>query len=404
MEKLNKEKPFAEIPYEEYKLRIEKGKELAAKHKIDALLLFSPTNIRYYTGFVKTSTVTGPWIRRSAVIPIKGEPVLVGNFMVYAPATTWVKDIRERLTSATDSKPYAELFIETIKDLKLDNKVLGIDLDPWYPGTWALDVSTLDIDFIKKSLPNAKFVDAYKLCMEQRMVKTDYEIGIFRECCTKTAESFKKAYEFAREGVTETEINQIIWQTFISKGGLVSDAVLVGRMTIDTYGRVISIPLERKLERGDQITYNGGACHRGYHSDVSRVISVGKPSDQQRKLYDAVKMGGDASIELLKPGNRVSDVYNVAMKTVKKVFPKIEPAWIAVGHGIGLDSHEPPYLGPDVDIVLKPGMVVAHEVIVSDPETALFGGTTEDDFLITEDGCENLTGAPGKLPRQIFIV
>lgn len=404
MKKQVEEKPFAERPYEEYKLRIEKAKKLMAERKIDALLIFSPINVRYYTGFVKTSTCTGAWKRRSALLPIDGDPVLIGNFMSYAPITTWVKDVRERIVPPSDSKPYAELYVETIKDLKLSNKVLGIDLDYWYPGVWALDVSPLDVEFVKKSLPDAKFVDAYELVREQRMVKTDYEIGIFRECCHKTAESFKKAFKAAREGVTETEINQILWQSFISQGGLVSDAVLVGRMTIDAHDRVISIPLERKLERGDQITYNGGACYRGYHSDVSRIISVGEPSKKQRDLYDAVSKAGDVAIQHLKPGKRASDVYNAAMKTLKEINPKIKPSWIAVGHGIGLDSHEPPYLSPDINVVFKPGMVIAMEVIVSDPEAGLFGGTIEDDFLITEDGCENFTGPPNRLPREVMIV
>lgn len=408
MRKVKAERPFAEMPYEEYQRRVDQAKERMARSGVDALLLFSPTNIRYYTGWVKASTVLGPWLRRSALIPRRGDPVLIGSRTEITRITTWVEDTRERLTYPSNTQPFIDLFVEAVRDLKLDGKVLGIDLDPWYPSMWGLDVSPKDIESIQKNLPRTKFVEAYELCREQRMVKTPYEIELMRACCDITVESFQKGLEAAkkgiREGITEAEINHIIWQTFISKGGLVSDPVLVGRMTIDAYERRLTMPLDRKLAPGDQITYNGGGCYRGYHSDVSRVISVGEPTAKQKKLYEAARLGGDAAIESLQPGRKASEVYHAANKAVGKAYRNIQIVWIAAGHGIGMDSHEPPYLSPDVDIVLKPGMVIAVEVIINDPETKLFGGTTEDNFLITEDGCENLTGSPGKLSREILII
>lgn len=396
---MEKKRPYAEMPYKEYKLRLEKCKELMEEYKIDALLLFSPTNIRYYTGLVKTTTATAPRWRRTAIIPLDGDPVLLGRLgKETARMMTWLEDIRD-VDQILDTTPYVDSCVETIKDLNLHNKVLGIDIDPWWPGMFALDVSPLDIESIKRRSPNARFVEAYQLCREQRFVKTEYEIEIFRKCCEITVEAFEKAFTSAKEGMTEPEISLILWQTFMSNGGL-DDSLLIGRMSVNAYDRLLGMPVKRKLKRGDILTYNGGGCYRGYHSDVSRILSFGEPSEQQKKVFEAARRGTDAAYEAFKPGNKASDVYNAAVKAAKEFYPGIKPLLLC-GHGIGLDSHEPPMLSAKYDTLLKPGVVCAIEILIGDPERRLWGGVVENDLVVTEDGNENMCE---KMSRDVFIV
>ena len=405
MIKTNEKRPFAGIPFEEYTMRIGKCKKLMEECKIDALLVFIPTNIFYYTGFRKATTATCPRYRHSVIIPLEGDPVIVGDHGVAcADVSTWLKDIRH-IEQMHDTSPYVSLFVETMKDLKLHNKTIGIDLDPWFPGMWAPDISPIDIESIKRGLYNATFTEAYQLCRKQRRIKSDYEINIFRKCCEITVESYLEAFKLAKEGVTESQINKTFWETFMSREGLISDPVLVGRMTIDQYGRIVGTPVDRAIKKGDFITYNGGGCYRGYHSDVSRIISVGNPTPQQKQMCDAVSVATDVAYENIKPGNIISDVYKKATDAGVKAYKAYGGTMTALlhcGHSIGLDSHEHPWIAFDVDdIALQPGMVLAVELLFLDKEKGLFSGTIENDLVVTKDGYENMCE---KLTRDIIVV
>ena len=150
----------------------------------------------------------------------------------------------------------------------------------------------------------------------------------------------------------------------------------------DTY------PKSRQLRQGDLLVCDTGIFLEGYASDTARVLSVGEPSDVFSDVYNAILAAREAALGLVRPGTPASAVYDA----VRGAFNEAAlPAHIdMVGHGIGLNLHEPPMLAPGNDTPLRENMVICIEpwVTLADDQGVL---TIEDTFLVTGNGYEQLT-------------
>ncbi|MFX0200092.1 MAG: aminopeptidase P family N-terminal domain-containing protein, partial [Candidatus Hodarchaeota archaeon] len=127
----HREVRFPRFPQNEYKQRLSKARDLMGKYGIDALLLFAPENLYYYTGFKKENLPLEKRWRRGVIIPKNGDPVmLMGNEVFFnATLTSWVEDIRGWGGPPELGRPqnFVEAFVELIKELDLQNKVLGME-------------------------------------------------------------------------------------------------------------------------------------------------------------------------------------------------------------------------------------------------------------------------------------
>jgi len=406
----HKGKKLPHFPKEEYETRLAKAKELMGKYDIDALLLFSPENLYYYTGFKKENFAIEKRWRRGAIIPKVGNPVmLMGNEVFFnAIASSWVEDIRGWGGKPEFGRPqdFMETFTKIIKDLDLYKKTLGMEL--WERTTAIeVDLTWIEFDDLKRRLPEAKIVDAGEMIWEQRMVKTEHEIKIIKELASIVNKGFKAGLNAVREGTSEREIINAIYQTMISEG-LLWNQPMWGRIPIRGPGHYhagIMGPQRTVLKKGDMLMFDGGPCHMGYWSDIQRNACVGEPPPLQRKLYDAALEGLDAALSAIKPGIRAGDVYWAASERMSKIDKRFSIIRnVFAGHGLGLHTHEPPYLDPrgdQADIIIKEGMYLAVEISALDlPEFKVIGGFPEDDILVTRDGYQNLTK---DIPRSLWI-
>jgi Xaa-Pro dipeptidase len=401
---------FPHLPREEYEGRFRKAKELMSKYGIDALLLFAPENLYYYTGFKKENFAVEKRWRRGAIIPKDADPVmLMGNEVFFnAVTSTWVNDIRGWGGKQEFGRPqdFMEAFTGIIKELALYDKTLGMELWDKVPAI-EVDLTWKEFDEIKNRLPEAKIIDAGELIWEQRMVKTPWEIEIIRELASITTKGFIAGLEAIKEGISERKIIDVIYDTIISEGVLWNQPVL-GRIPVRGPGHYhagIMGPQDTILKKGDMLMFDGGPNHKGYWSDIQRNACIGEPPPLQRKLYDASLAGLDASLEVIKPGVRVGEIHQAAQEKLKSIDPKLDIIRnVFAGHGLGLHTHEPPYLdpaGPQADMVLKEGMYLAVEISAFDsPEFRVIGGFPEDNILVTKDGYENLTE---EIPRELWI-
>jgi Xaa-Pro aminopeptidase len=270
-----------------------------------------------------------------------------------------------------------------------------------------VDLTWLEFDDLKRRLPEAQIADAGELIWQQRMVKTQYEREVIRELAPIVVKGFRAGLEAIREGTTEREIINVIYQTVIAEG-ILWNQPFWGRIPIRGPGHYhagIMGPQKTVLKKGDMLMFDGGPCHKGYWSDIQRNACIGEPPALQRKLYDASLEGLDAALAAIKPGVRAGDVYWAASDCLKKIDPKFSVIRnLFAGHGIGLHTHEPPYLDPQGrqhDIVLKEGMYLAVEISALDlPDFKVIGGFPEDCVLVTKNGHENLTK---DIPRQLWI-
>ncbi|MHA1578206.1 MAG: aminopeptidase P family protein [Candidatus Freyarchaeota archaeon] len=209
------------MPYSEYKNRAQKARELLEKHNMDAMILFSPINWRYYGGWTDVAQMHN-WVWRSCmIIPRDHDPVAVahGAFHWQTQLTTCIEDARfwseteggqllaQFLTGQKVPSEFWQLLIDTLKELKLDKRVLGIEKGP--------DIDTYlsveEYDLLKKRIPDAKIVAADPVIWEQRSAKTPYEIEIIREGCKRACKAVMAAFETIKPGVNELDVHRAFW-------------------------------------------------------------------------------------------------------------------------------------------------------------------------------------------------
>jgi Xaa-Pro aminopeptidase len=395
------------IPEEEFKLRIAKVKETMAKHGMDAMILFAEENKYYYGGYRDAALMfTDRW-RHCFIVSQEHEPVFVGESVLEnnLKKTTWVKDGRFWCGIKPWRLPlkFNDLLVDTLIDLKLDNKVIGMEYG-------AHHISQVGVDELRKiesSVPNARFVSAEKVLWEQKMVKTKWEIDLMREMCDKAARVLDKGWKAIRPGVTEREIHRIIWQEWVNEDMFetpcMSNPVLF-LCGSDQPGRwrIVTTPFyDRVVQEGDQGFSDCGPSYKGYWTDIQRCFYVGKKLPP--KLEALSKWGRDAymnTVNNIFPGMRACDVFKLAEKeTYRQDWNQFVPIEF-VGHGIGTLNHEPPWLADDDMTELVPGMVLCIEVGCYDEDLIYFGNMPEDIWVVTDDGLE-LLGAD--LPREIWL-
>lgn len=389
-----REVPLPEIPYEEYKLRIEKLKKLLKKHNLDGLCLFSPINLRYYFGYRKASYGSSEWWRRAAMIDADGNIILIVPQIhwILIQKTTWVEEIRPWGGPGYFNFPkeFMKLFIDSMKDMNLENATIGFELDSHTQP----DLSFREFDEIRRRLPKANIVDGSPVYWEQRQIKTDYEIQVIRRLCEITVKGIEEGFRYLRAGMTEKEVYSKIWEAWIKEG--LHDCPMGGRLMmrsgIDRYNFLNAPPTDRKILYGDALYIDGGPCHLGYFSDVQRVIHIGEPNPRQKKLHSAANQALDAMIKIVRDGTNVCDLYKVGVETLKESVPETKHTISIVGHGFGLQTHEPPYFTISNEEKLRDGMSITLEIYASDyPDYREVGGFPEDNGIVTKDGFENLT-------------
>lgn len=148
------------------------------------------------------------------------------------------------------------------------------------------------------------------------------------------------------------------------------------------------VPSEKTIEYGDFVTIDFGAVVDGYHSDMTRTVAVGAVSDEMAKIYETVLRAQRAGIDALKPGMICKDVDKLSRDVIAEAGYGARFGH-GLGHGVGVEIHEFPYLNPRCDAVLQPGNIVTVEPGIYIPDFC--GVRIEDMALITENGCENLT-------------
>ena len=225
---------------------------------------------------------------------------------------------------------------------------------------------------------------------ELRKIKDPDEILRIREATRVTEESLQELLSEVKVGVTERHLALRLEWLMRTRG-----AERVAFDLIIAAGENTALPHyqpgDRKLREGDLLLCDIGAQVNHYCSDMTRVFSVGKPTQQAKELYDLVLRANRAGVEALKPGASGKAVDAAARDVIAAAGHK-EHFGHGLGHGVGLEVHERPRLSPLSKDTLQPGMVVTVEPGVYLPG---FGGVRIEDLLVvTENGCESITRFP----------
>ena len=239
-----------------------------------------------------------------------------------------------------------------------------------------------------------------RIVEQARIVKDEFEVATMRDAAARLTGVLPPVLSAVRAGETEQRIAAVIESAMRDAG--------YERMAFDTIvasGPHSAMPHyragARALARGDLLVLDFGGVLDGYCCDLTRTVSIGAPSPEARRVYDAVRDAHAAAIAAVKPGIEASAV-DAAARTVLSDRGLGEAFGHGTGHGLGLDVHEEPRVGkPRADIpavTLIPGMIFTVE---PGAYLAGFGGVRiEDDVLVTETGCELLT----TLPRELAVL
>jgi ectoine hydrolase len=254
---------------------------------------------------------------------------------------------------------------------------------------------------LAERLPDAELVRADTLIERLRLIKSPAEQKLIRRTCVIGNSTLEALVDAVIEGATEAEAVGAASQTLISGGGVLYDAACASGPWSHQYtrARLPSADATRRFKRGDLFHVDCYGSYGGYFFDFARSRCVGDdPTPEQRRLLDAVIEGVEAICAAVRPGMTADAVYRVgeewmAQSPVVASIPAEEPemeGFPAVGHGLGL-MWEGPWLMPDVQDTIEPGMYLAVEILLGHP--SIGGAMFEHNGLVTDDGFEVLTTA-----------
>ncbi len=224
-----------------------------------------------------------------------------------------------------------------------------------------------------------------KVIEKQRMIKDEEEIRKISKACEITDNCFEYLLDYIKVGQTEKEIAFAIEKYFKTHGAedkAFETIVASGKNSSKPH----AVPTDRKIDLGDPITIDFGCKYEGYCSDMTRTIFVGYVPEEIKPIYDLVLKNQIQTEEELKDGENIKLLSRMVENDFKLHGYDLVHA---LGHGVGLDIHEIPFVHSKNDSTLKEKMVITNEPGIYVP--GKFGVRIEDTTLITKNGCINLT-------------
>ena len=332
--------------------------------KVDALVVSSPPNVRYLTGFSGEG-----W----AVVDAGLSLVTDGRYTLRAEREAPGLEVICRNGSMRDT------VVERLKNGGATR--VGFEAD---------HLTVSGRNDLKKGLRGVALVPLTGLQRTARMVKDAQEVKLLRQAIAATDAAFLRVSESLTPGMAEIDIAEEIARQLRSAGADgpgFGSIVAGGPNSADPHAE----PGRRKLKLTDNVKLDFGGAVRGYHADLTRTIFLREPTKKQREIYNIVLEAQRRAIEACRPGAIGKDVDSVARGCIKDAG--YEKAFShGLGHGVGLEIHEGPGLGHTSQDVLQPGMLITVE-----PGIYLngWGGVRlEDIVLITPKGHEVITRAP----------
>jgi Xaa-Pro dipeptidase len=371
------------ISNDERRARIEKARQLMSEDKIGALVLTPGASLAYFTN----SRWSGGERLFACVIPSKGEPFFVcpafeedrareqiarGPFAGHADVRPWQED----------ESPYA-LVAAGLKDRGLSTATIGIEETAKF--VWTTGIA--------QASPHAHIVLGTPVTAGCRMIKSAHELELMQIANTATWRVYKAVYEALQPGMTQNDASELIALAYRRVGFRGEASVQTGVFTALPHGSIEP----QTIREGTIVMVDDGCTVEEYDSDITRTFVLGKASDKANRVFDIVHHAQNAALAAARPGAVLASVDAAARKVITDAGygPGFKYFSHRVGHGIGMEGHEWPYLvknnmfGWTRELRARPGMTFSDEPGVY--IRGEFGVRLEDDMVITEDGARLFT-------------
>jgi Xaa-Pro dipeptidase len=365
------------ISLAERRARQEKARALMEANGFDAILLMEGTSLNYFTGI----RWRGGERMFTMVLPAKGAAFYVcpgfeeGRAREQIAQAPGGEQADMRIWQEDDS-PYLRV-AQGLKDRSLLTGRIGIEES----------VRFVFREGVEKAAPQAKLVSATPVTGGCRMIKSDTELGLMRLASQVTLTAYEAVYRSLRDGMTQLEVSEMV-EAAHHRLGFEGDAMVeVGEYTAFPHGSVEP----QVIREGVPVLIDGGCRVEGYQSDITRMLVIGKPPEKVKKVFEIVHRAQSAALAAARPGVECGAVDAAARKVIVDAGygPDYKFFTHRLGHGIGMDGHEWPYLVRGNATKLAANMTFSDE-----PGIYLrgeFGVRLEDDMHITESGAELLT-------------
>jgi Xaa-Pro aminopeptidase len=357
-----------------YQDRIKRAQAEMARQGIDYLLVGPSSDLFYLFGFDAHLSER----LNLLIIPRAGTP----SFVVPVLESFLVKDRTELATIEAweETEAPANRVAKVIGDASGKTVAVADQL-------WSVFLLRL-----QQAVPGANWASANDVLRTLRMHKDGAEIEKMREVSRRTDMAWHAFIEGGPiSGLTETE-------AMIRLQGFMAEQGLKGGFGICASGPNSASPHhhtgDRVIQTGDVVIFDWGAKLVGYNSDITRTVYVGEPTDEYRQVYEIVGRANQATFEAVKPGVPCEALDRAARKVITDAG--YGPQFVhRVGHGLGLDVHEEPYLVGGNTMPLAEGMIFSDEPGIY--IEGKFGVRIEDSVLCTKDGGEKLNNATREL-------
>jgi len=357
--------------------RIDKARRLMGQHRIDALMLTGGTSLVYFSGIR-----WGVSERLFAmVLPVKGEAFYVCPAFEEGRAREQIAtgplghsaDVR---TWQEHESPYARA-AQGLRDRGIATGRLAIEENVRFAFSHG----------VAEAARQLQIVDGTPVTAGCRMTKDAHELALMSHASAVTLKAYEAAYRALKDGMTQNDFADLV-ATAHERLGYAGDAgVQVGEYSALPHGSVTP----QVVREGTILLIDGGCTVEGYWSDLSRTFVLGKPSDTMKKVFEIVLRAQTAALKAARPGLPCEAVDAAARKVIEDAGYGPDYAFLThrVGHGLGMDIHEWPYLVKGNRLPLEPGMTFSDEPGIY--IRGEFGVRLEDDMVITDDGAHLLT-------------
>ena len=319
----------------------------------DTIVAFEPENLFYMTGF---------WGEAIGILDRDGTTII-------APELEMERAKEEstgcRVLKSERGKGSISTLVESVRGRKV-----------------CIDTNNYDmVQSLKKRLPRVR--STTEPFYQARQVKDSNEIAVLKKCSSILDGMYELCVDEIKAGMSEMELQAVLMSYAMERGAFATGYKSTLQPLIIAGGPNSALPhaqvTERRFEHGDMIVVDLTLRHKGYVSDATRTFGLGSVSREAKKVYDIVKVSQEAGIRAIRPGVACRSVDETCRKIIaKKGYGKYFIH--STGHGIGLEVHEMPNLGPSSQAVLSKNMAVTVEPGIYLPKK--FGVRIEDSLIV----------------------
>jgi Xaa-Pro dipeptidase len=372
-----------------YRARFERLVARMRLEGFDSILVYGQGNKGAYSNLLYVSGyyIFDPSLECALVIRPDGDAQLLCNAawdLERAACTSWISS--RAITSFADLPSGLAHYCQSHDMASARIGVVGLERMP--------------LEFFRglaAGLPGVEFVSATALVASERILKSPGEVAALRVAAEITRTTIGAGLEALRQGISELQVLAACMRSMHENGG--EELAFMPEVSFGKMTEVSAAPASgNKLEDGDLVLFDLGCIYQHYVGDLSRTCLYGKESRERRSILETVAKAQKTAIEAVRPGVIASEVDAIARDVVRHAgFGDFFNH--GLGHGLGLDHHEPPFIEEGSQTPLRPGMVFTVEPGVY--VRGVGGARIEDVVLVTEDGYEVLSQEPEEDPSSL---